>query len=36
MLFEISFSGIKKITLKEKYVFFSTLTSNHRKPKFTQ
>ena len=34
-LFEMSYSGIKNITLKEKYFYFlSTLTSNHRKFKF--
>ena len=31
----MSYSGIKNITLKEKYFYFlSTLTSNHRKSKF--
>ena len=33
--FEMSYSGIKNITLKEKYFcFLSTLTSKHRKSKF--
>ena len=36
-MFEISISGIKKVTLKEKYdVFFIYLDVQHRKPKLIQ